>query len=61
MKSKKKQEFCLPPRPEEEAVRELAAGERCCPYCGTLLHTAERLCPFCARELPWQLKEVVVQ
>ena len=58
MKSKKNQAFSLPPRPEEETVRELAAGERCCPYCGALLHPTDHLCPLCARELPWLLKTI---
>lgn len=56
MKPKEKQAFSLPPRPEEESVRELAAGERCCPYCGALVQGADRLCALCAGELPWLLK-----
>lgn len=36
MIKKNRREISLPPRPEEEAVREAAPGERCCPYCGAL-------------------------
>ncbi len=55
MIKKNRREISLPPRPEEEAVREAAPGERCCPYCGALQQPEACHCPLCAKELPWQI------
>lgn len=54
MKKQNRHESALPPRPEEDAVREAAAGERCCPYCGAFQQPEAYRCPLCGKELPWQ-------